>query len=417
MPELPLQNLRVLDLTQWYAGPFAAMILADMGAEVIKIESIQRLDGWRGGAVRWLGEIDKFWEHSPLFNSIQRNKYGLTLNLTSSQGADLFKRLAQKSDVVMENFSPRVMPQFGLDYPVLKELNPRLIMTSQAGFGLESPWRDYVSWGPTAEGISGISHVVGYPGEPPMILNFYPADTLSALFTVLAILFALKQREKTGKGQHIDLAQSETAMATTGELFMDYVMNRRTARPDGNRHANMAPHGCYRARGKDEWVAIAVGADREWEAMCKAMGTPPWSKDDRFSSQLSRWRHQEELDRLVSTWTVRQDKWEITRLLQEAGVAAGPVMGPVDFLADPHLKERGFFEVVDRSLVGPKTYPNTPIRFSKTPSHIRLPAPTVGEHNEHILGSVLGLSQKEIESLVEEKVIGNEPLEAVPTIK
>ena len=243
LAELPLSGIRVLDLTTWWAGPLNAMILADFGAEVIKIEAIQRLDNWRATLAD--RSFERWWETSPLFNSTQRNKYGITLNLAAGRGVELFKALVERSDVVCENYSPRVMPQLGLDYEVLRLVNPRLIMISQTGFGLTGPWRDYVSFAQVAETLAGLAHLTGREDGPPTFAGQMLGDTLSALHGALAVMVALDERARTGRGQHIDLAQLETVVPATAQAQLDYQMNRRVWKRNGNRHRRMAPHGCY----------------------------------------------------------------------------------------------------------------------------------------------------------------------------
>ena len=407
LAELPLSGIRVLDLTTWWAGPLNAMILADFGAEVIKIEAIQRLDNWRATLAD--RSFERWWETSPLFNSTQRNKYGITLNLAAGRGVELFKALVERSDVVCENYSPRVMPQLGLDYEVLRLVNPRLIMISQTGFGLTGPWRDYVSFAQVAETLAGLAHLTGREDGPPTFAGQMLGDTLSALHGALAVMVALDERARTGRGQHIDLAQLETVVPATAQAQLDYQMNRRVWKRNGNRHRRMAPHGCYPARGDDRWIAIAIEGDAEWKRLVELMESPAWATEARFADAEARLRNSRELDDLVGGWTRDHDREELARKLQRAGLKAGPVLNPSDLLEDPHLKARGFFQMIDREVVGTQPYPSLGVRFSKTPLKNHMPAPTLGQHNEEILRRVLGRSDAEIEELEREQIIGKVP--------
>ncbi len=410
--DLPLHGIRALDLTTWWAGPFNALVLATLGAEVIKIEAIQRLDNWRATLAD--RSVERFWETSPLFNSAQRNKYGMTINLAEPRGVALFKRLVERSDIVCENYSPRVMPQLGLAWEVLREVNPRLIMISQTGFGLHGPWRDYVSFAQVAESLAGLAHLTGREDGPPTFAGQMLGDTLSALHGALAVLLALDESERTGRGQHIDLAQLETVIPATVQAQLDFQMNGRVWKRAGNRHHRMAPHGCYPARGEDRWVVIAIDGDAEWTRLAEVMGHPAWTADPRFASATDRLANARELDDLVGEWTRNHDRDELARRLQRSGLKAGPVLNPADLLQDRHLKARGFFQMIDREPIGRQPYPGLGVRFSKTPLRDRMPAPTLGQHNEEILRRVLGLPDAEIEQLERARIIGKIPAALLP---
>lgn len=407
MTALPLQSLRVIDVSHFMAGPTASSMLADMGAEVIKIESIQRIDGWRGASRT---ATDRSWEASPVFNGVNRNKYGITLDLTNPAGVRVFKTLAGISDVVVENYTPRVMPNFGLDYPVLKEINPAIIMISLPGYGGTGPWKDYTAFAYPIEEMAGFPQLTGFPDGPPLLMGHGGGDGLSGMMGAFAVLSALHYRQRTGKGQHIDLSQCEAVTCLAGDAILDYTMNQRVQGRRGNRHPFMAPHGCYQCRGEDKWAVIAVGSDGEWRSFCRAAGNPSWARDKKFSEAISRWQNQDELDRLITEWTVRHDHYEVMGILQKAGIASGAVLDHKELLEDPHLDERGFYERVPRDVVGTHPYPGSPIRLSKTPAHIRMPAPCLGEHNEYVLSNIVGLSREEIQELVDQQVIGTRPL-------
>jgi crotonobetainyl-CoA:carnitine CoA-transferase CaiB-like acyl-CoA transferase len=408
---LPLGGIRVTDVTNSWAAPYVTQLLAALGAEVIKVESIQRLDPWRGGAAAGIDE--DFWEQSPLFNSVDTDKLSVTLDLTRPEGVEIFKRLVKISDVVAENYTPRVMKNFGLDYPVLKEVNPQIIMLSMPSYGTTGPWRDYSGFAALFEQMSGLPQLTGYPDGPPKNSDWGFADTISGVNGRVAVLVALLFRQMTGKGQFIDLSQVEAATNMIGDAIIEYSMNNKIRPRRGNRHPSMAPHGYYRCKGEDSWVGIAVSSDEEWLRFGKAIGDPPWTKEKRFAGSIDRLQHQDALDALVEAWTVRHEHYEVMHALQKAGIAAGIIPSPRELLADPHLKVRGTFQIIDRDIVGPHPYttPLASMRLSKTPRVIRRPAPLLGEHNDYVLGVLLGMSKQEIQSLADDRVIGTVPLD------
>ncbi len=391
----------------WFAGPFATELMAQMGAEVIKVESIQAMDGWRGSIAA--AGVERPWETAAPFNSVNHSKYDVTLDLNNLKGVEVFKRLVKIGDVVVENYTPRVMKNFGLDYSALSEVNPAIIMLSMPGYGTTGPWKDYVAFAFLVEETAGIPSITGYPDGPPMLMGASQADSIAGLNGAFAILTALEYRRKTGKGQYIDLSQVEALTCLMAEPIIDYSMNKRIWPRRGNQHPSMAPHGCYRCQGEDDWVTIAVSSDEEWRRFCEATGNQEWAKDERFSDTLSRWKNQDELDKLIEQWTLKRDHYEAMHTLQAAGIASGPVLSQAEVLADPHLKERGFFETMTRAEVGTHPYPGVYAKFSKTPGSFRWPSPCLGEHNEYVLGELLGMSKEEIAQLTDEHIIGNMP--------
>ncbi len=409
----PLEGVRVLDLSTWWAGPLGTMFLADLGAEVIKIEAVQRVDSYRG---TFAGQVpsDKPYETSPVFNAVNRNKRGVTLDMASPKGAEVFRRLVRASDVVCENYSARVMENLGVEYATLRRHNPTLVMVSLTGFGRSGPWRDYVAFAATVEALSGIPSVTGYAGGPPLLPGAIMGDPLPGLFCAIAVLAALEHRRRTGQGQYVDMSQLEPTAWTVADALLDFQMNRRTWPRQGNRVAEMAPHGAYRCRGSDEWVAIAVEDDDQWRRLCDAMGRPEMARDPRYADLAGRQAHADDIRQAIEAWTRQRDKREAMRLLQEAGVTAGAVLNPRDLLSDPQLESRNFFPMVDRAEVGPRPYPGCPIKLSATPAGIRSPAPLLGEHNALALGELLGMTRSEMEALAREHVIGTAPLSTPP---
>lgn len=420
-----LDRIRVLDLSRAWAGTMAARILADIGAEVIHIEAPQG----RGGDKEYFDKLremqkegvrmpnfpnsdlgEKPWNRLGTFNDFNRNKLGVTLDLRHPRGQDIFKRLVKISDVVLENYTPRVMENFGLDYPVIRNINPSIIMISMPGYGMTGPYRDYPAYGTSLEQHAGLSSVMGYPNSGPYRTQSTYPDPVAAVNAASAVMLALWYRRHTGKGQYIELAQIEAVTCLIGEVILDYSMNKRCPIRSGNRHTYMAPHGAYRCRGEDAWVAIAVANDKEWRAFCGVIGNPPWTKDERFVDQLSRWQNQDEMDRLIEGWTVRCDHYEVMHALQRAGIAAGAVLNAEELLNDPQLKERDYFVEITHPQAGSHPYPRFPIKLSGISTSCRRPAPCLGEHNEYVLGQLLGLPKDEIAQLAADKVISDDPV-------
>lgn len=417
---LPLSGIRVLDLGSAWAVPIAIRYLAILGAEVIRIESCARPDISRFGTHAENTTQGRFWETGARFNHINVNKKDITIDLSMPKGVALFKELVKVSDVIAENFSPRVMRNLGLHYEVLRDIKPDIIMLSSSGFGASGPWAHYGAWGMGMEPTAGISHLTGYIDGPPMKAGIPYTDIISSVHGTLAILIALEYRRRTGRGQWIDLSQNEAAVQQIGEAIMDYTMNGRIQGRMGNRHPSMAPHGIYRCRGNDKWVVISVSSEEEWKALCDALGDPSWSREQRFRDGLSRWRHQEELDRLIEEWTISRDHHEVMHTLQQAGVPAGAVLTPKEILLDPHLRERGYIHKLTHprlegmELLGTRPYLGMPWRMSRTPLSLER-SPLFGEHNGYAFAELLGMTQEEMAELEREGVIGNRPLADEPT--
>jgi crotonobetainyl-CoA:carnitine CoA-transferase CaiB-like acyl-CoA transferase len=414
-----LKGIRILDLTRVWSGPLAGRILADLGAEVIHIAGrstvsaapISPEDARILGIFPENNPGERPWNRQSQNNDFNRNKLGMTLELNTPEGVALFKGLAKISDVVLENFSPRVMPNFGLDYPVLEEINPGIIVCSMPGYGLTGPLRDYVSYGTNLDPASGLASLMGYPDEGPhMSGNAYP-DPAAALHAAGAILIALFHKNRSGQGQHIDLSQAESAITLIGEAVLGYTLNGQIPLPRGNRHPFQGPQGCYRCKGEDSWVAIAVSSHKEWQALCRVIRHPNLGQEAPFSNPERRRENHNALDQIIETWTIRHTHREAMRLLQEAGVPAGAVLNAAELLADEHLADRNFFQEVDHPEVGLRKYCGLPIQFSDKPSLPGRPAPCLGEHNEYILKNLLGLPPEEINRLREKNIIGTHPID------
>lgn len=421
MSKLPLEGIRVIDHGIVYTGTAATTMLADMGAEVIRVESIRRLPAMTRGPVArppegleaYPGYADnnpgeRPWDRWWQFHAMNRNKLGIGLELSHPKGLEVYKRLVRVGDVVLENFSEGTMERLGLGYPVLKQVKPDIIMISASGLGSAGPYKGYSSFGTNLDAITGMMALRGYPGDDIMIRDVIPvwSNNVAASTAAFAALTALHYREKTGKGQFIDLSQAETFLPHMGETLLDYTMNKRLQEAIGNRDPSMAPHGCYRCQGNDKWVTIAVSSDEQWEAFCRVLGNPAWTKEEKFGNTLSRRVNQDELDKLVEEWTIKHEPYQVMHILQGVGVPAGPVLGASDLYNDPHLKERGFFREVTHCEAGTHRYPGMCFKFSRTPADIRLPPNCLGEHNEYVFGEILGMSKEEIAQLEEEEIIG-----------
>ena len=421
MAVLALEGIRVIDVSMWFAGPMAGRLLADMGAEIIKIESLKHIDPWRGPVkpdpkVRERFpvsiETDQPYNCSAAFNLQNRNKLGITLDLGTPRGKELFKRLVKLGDIVLENYSPGVMEKLGLDYKVLKQINPGIIMMSMPAFGLTGPDKNYRAFGQTIDCMSGMAFRTGYEGEEPMLQSGLSyGDPLSGMNAAFAILAALQHKRKNGQGIHIELSQVEGLIAFNADAIMDYTMNSRVQERMGNRHPSMAPHGAYRCLGEDQWVAIAIPSDAAWIRFCEAVGQLSWIEDSRFSDALSRYQNRNELDKLIEEWTLKHDHYEIMHILQQVDIPAGPVLDAKELLENPHLAERGSFETVTHPEAGSHPYVGMYAKLSKTPGYIRKPAPCLGENNEYVFGELLGLSRVEMGQLEKEGIIGTVPVE------
>jgi len=386
-----LHNLRILDFSWVLAGPYATRLLADFGAEVIKVQPLMPEAG------------DKF--SRGYYNTWNRNKLGITLNLASPEGIALAKKLVAVSDAVVENFTPRVMANWGLDYGSLKEIKPDIIMLSLSTMGSSGRWRDYAGFGPTVQAFSGITRLTSFPGKPPPGLGTAYADHIAGLLACLALLSALEYRRRTGEGQYIDVSQVEAMASLLGDAILDYQIEGREVEAVGNSSTGAAPHGVYRCQGDDRWCAIAVFTDDEWQGFKRALDNPPWAGDKRFATLNGRLENKARLDRLVEEWTKKHTAEEAMALLQKQGVAAGVVQSAGDLAQDPQLNERGFFIELDHPELGKTVSDATPIRLSDTPARYSRPAPLLGQDNENVYGELLGLSETELGRLKKQGVI------------
>ena len=387
-----LHNIRILDFTWVLAGPYATRLLADFGAEVIKVQPL-------------LPEAEETAFSKGYYNTWNRNKLGITLNLNKPEGVAIARKLVDISDAVVENFTPRVMGNWGLDYESLKQIKPDIIMLSMSTMGNTGPWRDYVGFGPTVQAFSGMTNLTSFPGKPPSGLGYSYADHVAGLMAALALLGALEHRRKTGEGQYIDVSQVEVMASLLGDAIVDYTLNDKPAEPAGNSSTGAAPHGVYRCRGDDRWCAITVFTDEEWRGFKRALGNPSWAEDNRFAILSGRLENADELNGLVEEWTRQHSAEEVMAWLQEHGVAAGVVQNASDLANDPQLKQRGFFVELDYPELGKTMSDATPVRLSDTPAQYNRAAPALGQDNGYVYKKLLGMSAEEVAELGEQGVI------------
>ncbi|MBI4312459.1 MAG: CoA transferase [Chloroflexi bacterium] len=415
----PLANVRVLDLTMVWAGPHGTLMLAALGAEVIKLEAPRRMDTWRGatrplpGQGVYPGDVpgERAYNRYAYFNETDRNKLGVSLDLTTAKGRLIFENLVRLSDVVIENFRAGVLERLGYPYAALCRLKGDIIYLSMPAFGNTGPERDYVAIGVAQDQLAGIAYGNGYEGDSPWRTSLNYADPVAGLTAAGAILAALIHRRRTGRGQFIDLSQREALACLVGETILDYVMNGRVPRRMGNHHQRVAPHNTYPSTGEDSWITIAVTSDKEFAALCSAMGRPELARDPRFGDMAARKRNEAVLDELIRDWTRRHDATALMRQLQRLDVPAAPVLHGGQLLSDPHLSERSFFETVTHPEAGTHPYPGSPFKLSRSPARLNRPAPRFGEHTRYVLGEVLGLGQDNVEALIAEGVCGPEPVD------
>ena len=428
---LPLTGVRIVEFGQLIAIPHAVKLLGDMGAEVIRVESHKRLDNYRTHSF-YGNETDgkRWWDRAANFYEQNRNKMSVTLDLADGRCLDALRGLIAISDVFAENFTPRVMRNFGLEYDDLRRIKPDIIMASSTGYGYTGPWSGYGAIGFTTEAASGLAHITGYRDGPPALPEIPYADYTAAEHTAFAIMAALAHRARTGEGQFIDVSQSETVTSTMPEAMLDWAVNGRISERIGNGDAVMSPHGTYPCAGQDRWISIAVATDAQWRGLCEGFADAldaaggdgaaarAWLGDARFADGLSRWRHRDALDALLGAATALCDQHALQAALQARGVPAGAVLDGEQLLFDPHLRARGFYEVAEHAPetgMPPLPYASRPWRFSAAPGGLRTSAPTLGQHNRRALEALLGMDAAAVGALAADGAIGTEPSGAAAT--
>ncbi len=411
--KLPLDGVRVLDFTIVWAGPMCARYLADLGAQVIKVEATTRYDPERGPpegrARRGGGEPqERPYNRVPRFNEYGRGKLGITVDLKRPEGTPLVRELVKQTDLIVENFSAGALGRLGFSYEEFKRLKPDIILLSMQGFGSTGPQANYAAYGPTQEAMSGFSMMTGYEGGPPMLTGTLYGDPVGGTYAAATAMMALWRKQETGLGGHYDLSQQETLLSLIPELLLEYEYNGRVLSPQGNKD-DVLLQGVYRCLGEDDWITIAIADDTEWRSLCGVMERPDLADDPRFASQALRLQNQNELDAIIANWTAHEEHYELMHRLQAIGVAGLAVLNAAEVNRDPQFIARGFFQLIDHPEVGSQPHGSGPWRFGDAFLPIQRPAPTLGQHNAEVFGGMLGLSDRELATLEEAGIIGTVP--------
>ena len=400
-----LQGLRIIDLTMGWAGPTAARHLGELGAEIIKVEACQYPDWWRGTDLRASFIAEQKYEKIPWFQLMNRNKLDVTLDLANPEGAELLKRLVATSHAVIENYSADVLRKLGLDYSVLKDVRPGLVMLSMPAFGSGNAWSDCRAYGSTLEHASGLPTLTGSAHHPPVMNQTAYGDPVGGFNAAAALIAALLHQQRTGHGQNIDISQVECMLSLLAPSLIEQSAFGFTSPRIGNRHRVHVPHGAFRCAGEDQWVAIAVCDDTQWQAACTVLNRP----DLAAATAAQRRAREDELEALISAWTANRPAEDAMAILQEHGIAAGVVRLPGHLDKDPHLMARGFWHQLDRPFIGPHWQSSAAWREGPNAYPVRRVAPTLGQDNEAILIGMLGLDAKELTRLAAADIIGTVP--------
>lgn len=400
--KLPLAGVRITDFTWIGAGSYATKILADYGADVIKIESATRIDSLRMAAPYKDGKPGI--NRSGYFADRNTSKRSITVDMKHPKTLALVKQLIARSDVVANNFTPGVMERFGLGYEAVRAVRPDIVYLAMSMQGASGPERDYLGYGASMVALTGLQHLTGLPErEPAGTGTNFPDHIPNPCHAAFAVLAALRHRRRTGEGQYIDIAQTEPAIALLGPAVLELTVNGRTLARNGNEHWGAAPHGVYRCAGEDRWIAICVMNDAQWTALEQALGKPAWTAQPRWSRAASRHRDRRELDGLLERETARWNAEELMHALQTRGVPAGVVQNAKDVIEnDPQLGHRGHWVKLAHPEMGETIYNASPFRFSRTPARLARPAPLLGEHTREVLRELAGLDEAQIESLINE---------------
>ncbi len=411
-PGLPLAGVRIVDLTCFWAGPSAGVTLAALGADVVKVESVQRPDGMRFTSTR-PPTTEQWWEWAPVFCGTNAGKRAVTLDLATDDGRRLLLELVRGADAVLENFSPRVMEQFDLDWPVIHAASPRAVMVRMPGFGLDGPWRDRTGYAPTMEQLTGLAFITGWADLPPIVPRG-PCDPLAGQHAAFALLVALEERDRTGEGLLLEVPMVEAALATAAGPMVEADAYGIVQPREGNRGPVAAPQGVYPCAEHERWVAVAVTTGAQWAALGPVLGRADLADDPTLADHAGRRAAQDRLDEALGQWAADRPVADAVAALVDAGVPCAEVVSPGAVDRNPQLVARGFFEPMQRAVVGLHHIPSLPYRFASRgdrPWH-RTPAPLIGEHNDEILGGELGLGPDELERLRNTSVIGDRPLNA-----
>lgn len=406
----PLEGVRVLELGLAVAGPVAGQLLGDMGADVIKVEAPFARSRRPSEYVPIPeGAPARPWDRIPKFNELNRSKRGISLDLSKPAGRDIFLRLAELADIVIENFSSRVLHNLRIGYDVLSERNPGIILVSMPGFGKDGPYVNRVSYGPGIDAMSGLAGLSGYLGGGPMKPGNHYCDQNAGVFAALAAMSALRHRRRTGRGQYVEMAMLEGGIQTVGDALVAASAGVTVAARQGNRSLDMAPQGVFRCLGDDRWVAITVATDAAWRALCEVIGRPDLAADPTLQTVEGRLAEQDRLETILAEWCATRAAEDVEQMLQRAGVAAGVVLKPSELLADPHLQALGAHAYVEHPSLGRSPVPAAAWRLVHDPSPPTIPAPCFGADNDAVLGDLLGCPEETLAQLRAEAVLADEP--------
>jgi len=399
----PLQGLKVVDLTWLISGPIACRFLANFGAEVIKVESQMAPDNIR--LTTPFKDNVSGVNRSTTFANYNSDKHSLSLNLNHPRAAPVAGRLIEWADVIIESFRPGTLDRWGLSYDRLSTVKPEMIVVSMTMQGQTGPFNRQPGVGTQLQALAGFTHLTGWPDREPAGMPIPYPDFISPWYILVAVLAGLDHRRRTGLGLYVDMSQLETSLQFLSTSLLDFTVNGRNQGRQGNSHRYAAPHGIYPCRGEDRWCAIGIFTDEEWDAFCRAMGSPVWTREPRFASFLDRKTHEDELNRLVGDWTSSRPVEEVTSLLQDAGVRAGPVQNGKDLVEyDVQLVHRRHFHILDHPEAGRHVVQAAPYRFSAGGGEPKLAAPCLGEHNNLVCNQMLGMSDEEFIELLTEEV-------------
>jgi len=405
-PALPLAGVRILDATAWWAGPSACQMLAYLGADVIRVEACQKPDGMRMAGGIFIAK-PVWWERSHLVLAANTNKRGITLDLSSAAGLAVCKKLLATCDVFVENFSPRVIESFGLDWESVHALDPRIIQVRMPAFGLSGPWRDHVGFAQTMEQISGLAWMTGHTDDQPRIQRG-PCDPVAGMHAAWATLVALADREHTGLGRLLECTMVEGALNAAAEMAIEWSAYGVEHERAGNRGPEGAPQNLYACRGDEQWLALAVTTDAHWAALCEELGSPDWARDAELATAAGRRARHDRLDARLSAWAAGQELDPLVGRLVARGIPAGRVVDGRKASRHPQLRARGFYEELEHPVAGRHLFAGPPFRYATVDRWQRSPAPTMGQHNREVLGEI-GVRESEIDELERSGVIGTKP--------